>query len=270
MRFRTHPLRSPCRSSWADRRRAEGLLAKLRSLENVVDYHIFQGTPRTALNPSVRLLHACAKGTFQIAHSRSSCALGGFSYVQFGTSLLHMPSALGYDFCLWRTAAGIPMPGAVLRARLAWGCAPIVRASRVRVPREARDAVSLAGSRAHSRPSPFGSGASGFGGVAGFGLLLRGSAACAGGLRPPRGNAAALRAAGRKRGPLARALLQPVRSQRDGGFVTFGVGATGTVSGATRVRASCGLGPRPPCWRQCERGAAHEAQHHGRSERHRT
>ena len=38
---------------------------------------------------------ACAKGTFQIAHSRSSCALGGFSYVQFGTSLLHMHGAGG-------------------------------------------------------------------------------------------------------------------------------------------------------------------------------
>ncbi len=111
-------------------------------------------------------------------------------HVQFGTSLLHMPSALGCHFCLWRTAAGTPMPSAALWARLAWGCAPAVRASRVRVPREARDAVSLAGSRAHSRPSPFGSGASGFGGVAGFGLLLRGSAACAGGLRPPCGNAA--------------------------------------------------------------------------------
>ena len=32
----------------------------------------------------------CAKGTSQIAHRKRQCARGGFSYVQFGTSLLHI------------------------------------------------------------------------------------------------------------------------------------------------------------------------------------
>ena len=84
-----------------------------------------------------------------------------------------------------------------------------VRASRVRAPRPARDAVSFAGSRAHARPSPLGRVEALPLGAAGFGLL-RGSAACAGGLRPPRGNAAALRAAECKGVPLAHALPQPV------------------------------------------------------------
>ena len=36
----------------------------------------------------------CAKGTFQIAHRKRLCALEGFCYVQFGTSLLHIRTTM--------------------------------------------------------------------------------------------------------------------------------------------------------------------------------
>ncbi len=96
---------------------------------------------------AARLLHACAKGTSQIAHRKSLPVRMNFCYVQFGTSLSHIKGR-----CIhWRASA-----------------------------RSARSAL--------------GPGVAGFGDAAGCGLL-RGCAACAGGLRPPRGNAAALCAA---------------------------------------------------------------------------
>ena len=88
--------RSPCCSSSADRRRAERHRAWLRAAKTVVGYHSFlalQNRPQPLRPPA--------------------------------------PHRLGWRFCLWRTAAGTPAPGAALRARLSRGCAPAVRASRV-------------------------------------------------------------------------------------------------------------------------------------------
>ncbi len=73
----------------------------------------YAGQPaRTSLRPAKRepLVTGCAKGTFQIAHRKRSCALRDYCYVQFGTSLLHIwqPRGcnLGRPFCTSGNLAG--------------------------------------------------------------------------------------------------------------------------------------------------------------------
>ena len=75
-------------------------------------------------------------------------------------------------------------------------CRPSIPMCNLERPfRTSRAAAFISGLQRASRPSPLGRVEALPLGAAGFGLL-RWCAACAGGLRPPRGNAAALRAAG--------------------------------------------------------------------------